>query len=224
MSEKLYIILDEYKADFDGLSSRFKAKYNTEDHEEFLREELKKYVEYLAYLEGKKVNNPDRSFMDFYFDFKTAYSDLSRDYKREHELPIFDSTPGFSATEPFDKTFLRIRLNEIVHFLQSKMSSVASSNSNLQPLDFNLNQTDLVHFFDLLVDADIVKEPSDVTHKNGGFYPKLAKFFTARGKAINPNSAKSTKTNKKDKAIKYSKSYYQMLRGLKRTIEDKLSE
>lgn len=93
----------------------------------------------------------------------------------------------------------------------------------IQPLDFNLNQTDLVHFFDLLVDADIIKEPIDAAHKDtGGFYQKLADYFTAKGKKINPKSAKSTKTNKENKGTSYSQSYYETLKNLKATIEKKL--
>ncbi len=94
---------------------------------------------------------------------------------------------------------------------------------NTDPLDFNLNQTDLVHFFDLLVDADVIKEPNDEAHKTkGGFYGKLAQYFTAKGKVINPKSAKVVKTNKELKGSSYSDSYYKMLKSLQKTIQKKL--
>ncbi|MEW2920119.1 hypothetical protein AB1A65_01540 [Muricauda sp. ANG21] len=94
---------------------------------------------------------------------------------------------------------------------------------NLEPLEFNLNQTDLVHFFDLLVDADVIKEPENEVHKTkGGFYGKLAKYFTAKGKSINPKSAKTIKANKENKGTPYSQTYYEMLNNLKKTIERKL--
>lgn len=94
----------------------------------------------------------------------------------------------------------------------------------IEPLDFNLNQTDIVHFFDLLVDADIIKEPINEVHKNtkGVFYGKLSKYFTAKGKSINPKSAKQVKTNKSIKLTNYSEAYYVMLKDLKVTIDRKL--
>lgn len=94
----------------------------------------------------------------------------------------------------------------------------------IEPLDFNLNQTDIVHFFDLLVDADIIKEPINEVHKStkGGFYGKLSKYFTAKGRNINRNSAKQVKSNKDMKHTPYSGSYFAMLNDLKYTIERKL--
>lgn len=93
----------------------------------------------------------------------------------------------------------------------------------VEPLDFNLNQTDLVHFFDLLVDADLIKEPENEVHKTkGGFYGKLATYFTAKGRSINPKSAKTIKANKENKGTPYSQTYYEMLKNLKKTIEQKL--
>ncbi len=96
--------------------------------------------------------------------------------------------------------------------------------SIIEPLDFNLNQTDVVHFFDLLVDADIIKEPTNEVHKKtkGGFYGKLSQYFTAKGRSINSKSAKQVKQNKKDKASSYSDAYYNMLRDLRLTIDRKL--
>ncbi len=96
--------------------------------------------------------------------------------------------------------------------------------SKIAKLDFNINQTDLVHFFDLLVDADIIKEPEHEVHKTlGGFYGKLAEYFTAKGKTLNPKSAKTIKTNKVNKGTPYSQSYFDMLKNLQKTIDKKLN-
>ena len=116
---------------------------------------------------------------------------------------------------------IRTIINEAFVSLQPSDNSII-----FDPLDFNLNQTDIVHFFDLLVDADIIKEPLDEVHKQtkGGFYGKLSKYFTAKGRAINPNSAKQVKTNKNYKNTPYSNSYYQMLKFLENTINNKLKK
>ncbi|MCW5516158.1 hypothetical protein [Muriicola sp. Z0-33] len=121
--------------------------------------------------------------------------------------------------------FLRqkIAFEEILKLIEMKKSQ--SLNSTIEPLDFNLNQTDLIHFFDLLVDADIIKEPTSKAHKSkGGFYGKLAQYFTAKGQAINPNYAKGVKIRKKNKGTPYSESYFEALQDLKKTIAKQLSK
>lgn len=120
----------------------------------------------------------------------------------------------------------------IIEWLEERLSLMATKNievdlkdlkRQIEPLDFNLNQTDVVHFFDLLVDAGVIEEPSkDVHKKNGGFYPKIAQYFTAKGKAINSKSAKSTKPNMNNKGTSYSESYFEMLKNLQSTINKKL--
>ena len=109
---------------------------------------------------------------------------------------------------------------------QAKLSlqpKVEPQPSFIEPLDFNLNQTDTVHFFDLLVDAGVMEEPSgDVHRTTGGFYGKLSQYFTAKGKPINSNSAKTTKYNKEVRNLSYSKSYFKMLNDLKTEIDKKL--
>lgn len=117
-------------------------------------------------------------------------------------------------------TLIKNKLDEAMLSLQPK---VEPQPSIIEPLDFNLNQTDIVHFFDLLVDASVIEEPSNDVHRTkGGFYGKLSQYFTAKGKPINSNSAKTTKYNKKERQLSYSKSYFRMLKDLKNEIERKL--
>ena len=133
---------------------------------------------------------------------------------------------GLSIQAKIDEKKLKLIRNQIEEAKQIILSKNNSKPYNLEPLDFNLNQTDLVHFFDLLVDADIIKEPTNEAHKKtkGGFFGKLSKYFTAKGKPINSNSAKQVQTNKNIKQSPYSETYYKMLRDLKQTIDKKLSK
>jgi len=121
----------------------------------------------------------------------------------------------YSDLEQWKTTIEDVKLS-----LQSKNDDVPSK---IEPLDFNLTMTNVVHFFDLLVDADIMREPSHDAHNSkGGFYGKLSQYFTAKGKSINSDSAKQVKFNKGHNELDYSESYYIMLEDLQRSIGKKL--
>ena len=128
-------------------------------------------------------------------------------------------TTGYISNN--DLNTMRKSIEEVRSNLEPKKETKTSI---IEPLDFNLNQTDIVHFFDLLADAGVIKEPSDSIHKTpGGFYGKLSQYFTAKGKKINSKSAKTIISNKKNNELKYSTSYYQLLEDLKKTIDKKLT-
>lgn len=178
------------------------------------------------------VNDVDSIFWRLLMGKKTEL--LKEGLKDEfHLAKKEDLTLDFAAEPYFDNKYkgnfyynqlkyIETTIEDVKLSLQPKNDDVPSK---IEPLDFNLNQTDVVHFFALLVEAGVIKEPRDETHKTrGGFYGKIAQYFTAKGKKINYKSAKTTITNKKNKALfSYSESYYKLLKDLQGTIDKELN-
>lgn len=184
-----------------GLENRLEEWENTRDYH---NQELKDFR--ITSLK-EHINNFDEGFEKV--KFKDYIEDNS---KNQVEKKL--------CKDDFNKVIKA--LEEVRQQLEPKKKT--RKPTDIAPLNFNLNQTDIIHFFDLLVDSDIIKEPNSVVHRGtkGGFYGKLSNYFTAKGKPINADSAKSIKTNKSIRYTSYSDSYYQMLEDLKKTIEQKL--
>ncbi|MER3318885.1 MAG: hypothetical protein RIB79_11400 [Allomuricauda sp.] len=180
------------------------------------------------------------SYQDLGFRFKTKQEALYT--FKDADIRIFsyfeikclldfykENDEGKLVFDDYEFILFKLGLKDVIEQLKNggpenwKLNTKKSKDFEIDPLEFNLNQTDLIHFFDLLVDADLIKEPENEVHKTkGGFYGKLARYFTAKGRRINPKSAKTIKTNKENKGTPYSQTYYEMLKNLKKTIEQKL--
>lgn len=53
--------------------------------------------------------------------------------------------------------------------------------TQIEPLDFDLNQSEVIYLFDILITANLLKTPK--AHE-GSYWRKLETYFTASGKSI----------------------------------------
>lgn len=169
-----YLDLDNYKKDFQELQNHFFKKNNTIKTHQFIQAEIKRYTKILQIANGENKAKTLAGQMIEEHEINLAYLEL--------KPGIFDNDFQYVAgNKIFDETFVSIACENIIEFLNSQLN-LNKNTQNIEPLDFDLNQSEVIFLFNLLMEANLLKVPE--AH-NGSYWQKLSTYFTARGKKIN---------------------------------------
>lgn len=118
-----------------------------------------------------------RSKKDFEFLISTYFSE-------EDGNLIFDDV-AFKNLK-FGIENISLRLFELI----KNYNKTKSGMKDYPPLDFDLNQQEVIWLFDILQEAGFIKEPK---FHDGSYYRKIETFFTANGKEIKHPEQKRNK-------------------------------
>jgi len=174
---------------FDGcfeVINKFEEKFN----DSYLKEKknliysIKDNKDRLKNWKHNKISNIPPTTQEFIDGQENKLNTLN---KETFTVTMHDKTHGRRSLKHGDIEEMKSTINNVKISLQSKKNKKPS---NIEPLNFELNQSEVIFLFDILQEAGFLNKPK---FHDGSYYRKLESYFLADKKPIKDAEQKRNK-------------------------------